>query len=173
MVLAEDVILEQAWAPRMVQRLTPRFRNFVGFRRLGFRVQGLGFRVQGLGFRIQGLGFRVQGLGFRVQGLGFGVQGLGCRVWGSGLVDVIVVAMFGALSVRTTALCHEVQRMCGRVLTLNCLKQNENACSSRCLSGGTSMRAIVWNRFGSGQMDEKNFQQVKSLNAILSALLHP
>ena len=30
----------------------------LGYRCLGFRVQGLGFRVQGLGFRVQGLGFR-------------------------------------------------------------------------------------------------------------------
>jgi hypothetical protein len=37
--------------------------GFLGYRRLGFRVQGSGFRVQ-----IQGSdsGFRVQGSGFRV-----------------------------------------------------------------------------------------------------------
>jgi hypothetical protein len=40
----------------------------MGFRWLGYRVQGLGFRVQDSELRAQGSGFKVQGSGFRVQG---------------------------------------------------------------------------------------------------------
>ena len=52
---------------------------------LGFR--GLGFRVQGLGFG--GLGFRVQGLGFG--GLGFRVEGLDLVI---GVINKVTIAIF-------------------------------------------------------------------------------